>query len=104
MKRKWTTQEVKEWYQATGALTYCNKEDANIIVKKPFLLSEDVTAAPVYYLNIILLKEQLKVRISEHQRYNFAIAGLEILILTKAQMMLNLNGWNLVRFQLKDAI
>ena len=33
MKRKWTAQEVKEWYQATGALTYCNKEDANIIVK-----------------------------------------------------------------------
>ena len=34
MKRKWTAQEVKEWYQATGALTYCNKEDANIVVKK----------------------------------------------------------------------
>ena len=35
MKRKWTAHEVKEWYQATGALTYFNKEDANIVVKKP---------------------------------------------------------------------
>ena len=34
-KRKWTAQEVKEWYQATGAFTYSNKEDANIVVKKP---------------------------------------------------------------------
>lgn len=51
MKRKWTTQEVKEWYQATGALTYCNKEDANIIVKKP--RSEGWTvnwANPIAYL------------------------------------------------------
>ena len=35
MKRKWSAQEVKEWYQATGAITYCNKEDANIVIKKP---------------------------------------------------------------------
>ena len=35
MKRKWTAQEVKEWYQKTGALTYYNKDDYNIIVKKP---------------------------------------------------------------------
>ena len=34
-KRKWTAQEVKEWSQATGAFTYSNKEDANIVVKKP---------------------------------------------------------------------
>lgn len=34
-KRKRTAQEVKEWYQLTGALTYCNKDDANLIVKKP---------------------------------------------------------------------
>ena len=35
MKRKWTAQEVKEWYQKTGSITYCNKEDSNVVVKKP---------------------------------------------------------------------
>lgn len=34
-KRKWTAQEVMELYQQTGAITYCNKNDSNIIVKKP---------------------------------------------------------------------
>jgi len=34
MRRKWTAQEVKEWYLATGAVTYYNREDANIIVRK----------------------------------------------------------------------
>ena len=35
MKRKWTQDEVKGWYQKTGAITYCNKEDLNIVVRKP---------------------------------------------------------------------
>ena len=35
MKRKWTEPEVKAWYQKTGAITYYNKEDANVVVRKP---------------------------------------------------------------------
>ena len=34
-KWKWTDQEVKQWYQDTGAFTYANPNDLNIIVKKP---------------------------------------------------------------------
>ena len=34
-KRKWTVQEVQQWYQDTGAFTYANPYDLNIIVKKP---------------------------------------------------------------------
>ena len=34
-KRKWTEKEVQQWYQDTGALTYANPDDLNIIVKKP---------------------------------------------------------------------
>lgn len=34
-KRKWTAEEVRQWYTATGAITYSNPEDLNIIVKKP---------------------------------------------------------------------
>ncbi len=34
-KRKWTTEEVQRWYLTTKAITYCNPEDANILVKKP---------------------------------------------------------------------
>ena len=35
MNRKWTPEEVKGWYQKTGAITYYNKEDMNIVVRKP---------------------------------------------------------------------
>ena len=35
MNRKWTPEEVKGWYQKTGAITYYNKEDLNIVVRKP---------------------------------------------------------------------
>ena len=34
-KRKWTADEVRQWYQTTGAFTYANPDDLNIIVKKP---------------------------------------------------------------------
>lgn len=34
-KRKWTAQEVQQWYQDTGTFTYANPDDLNIIVKKP---------------------------------------------------------------------
>ena len=34
-KRKWTAEEVKQWYRDTGAFTYANPDDLNIIVKKP---------------------------------------------------------------------
>jgi len=34
-KRKWTEEEVSRWYQETGAITYTNKEDGNLIVRKP---------------------------------------------------------------------
>lgn len=34
-KRKWTPEEVQQWYQETGAFTYTNPNDLNIIVKKP---------------------------------------------------------------------
>jgi len=34
-KRKWTAEEVKEWYRNTGAFTYANPDDLNLIVKKP---------------------------------------------------------------------
>lgn len=35
MKRKWTAEEVSAWYQKTGAITYCNREDASMVVRKP---------------------------------------------------------------------
>ena len=34
-KRKWTAEEVSQWYRDTGALTYANPYDLNIVVKKP---------------------------------------------------------------------
>ena len=34
-KRKWAAEEVKQWYRETGAFTYANPNDLNIIVKKP---------------------------------------------------------------------
>lgn len=34
-RRKWTAEEVKQWYNDTGAVTYANPGDLNIIVKKP---------------------------------------------------------------------
>ena len=34
-KRKWTAEEVQQWYRDTGAFTYANPEDLNIVVKKP---------------------------------------------------------------------
>ena len=34
-KRKWTAKEVQQWYSDTGAFTYANPDDLNIIVKKP---------------------------------------------------------------------
>lgn len=34
MKRKWSAEEVTAWYQKTGAIAYCNREDANIAVRK----------------------------------------------------------------------
>ena len=34
-KRKWTAEEVQQWYRDTGAITYCNPQDINVVVKKP---------------------------------------------------------------------
>lgn len=34
-KRKWNAEEVQQWYRDTGALTYHNPEDLNMVVKKP---------------------------------------------------------------------
>ena len=34
-KRKWTAEEVKQWYLLTGAVTYANPEDLNVVVRKP---------------------------------------------------------------------
>ena len=34
-KRKWTAEEVQQWYQDTGTRTYANPEDLNVVVKKP---------------------------------------------------------------------
>ena len=34
-KRKWTDEEVRQWYQDTGAVTYSNPEDRNVIVPGP---------------------------------------------------------------------
>lgn len=50
-KRKWTAKEVQQWYCDTGARTYANPEDLNIVVKKP--RSEGITvnwANPRAYL------------------------------------------------------
>ena len=33
-KRKWTAEEVQQWYRDTGAFTYANPDDLNIVVKK----------------------------------------------------------------------
>lgn len=35
MKRKWSAEEVTGWYQKTGAITYCNPKDGNMVVRKP---------------------------------------------------------------------
>lgn len=39
MKRKWTEEEVRQWYlahpDATGFNTYSNPDDANLMVRKP---------------------------------------------------------------------
>lgn len=33
-KRKWTVEEVQQWYKDNGCLVYSNPNDLNIIVKK----------------------------------------------------------------------
>lgn len=50
-KRKRTTEEVRQWYRDTDAITYANPDDLNIVVKKP--RSEGLTvnwANPKAYL------------------------------------------------------
>ncbi len=54
-KRKWSAEEVKQWYRDNSALTYgniyANPDDLNIVVKKP--RSEGLTlnfANPKAYL------------------------------------------------------
>ena len=50
-KRKWSADEVNQWYVDTGAFTYANPDDLNIVVKKP--RSEGLTvnwANPKAYL------------------------------------------------------
>ena len=52
-KRKWTDEEVRQWYQDTGAVTYSNPEDRNVIV--PGLRGNKLTvnwANPKAYLVI----------------------------------------------------
>lgn len=34
-KRKWTEEEVLQWYRDTGAATYDNPEDLNLVVPGP---------------------------------------------------------------------
>ena len=34
MKRKWTPEEVRQWYDRHGLYVYCNPEDGNWIVRK----------------------------------------------------------------------
>ena len=34
-KQKWTAEEIQQWYRDTGAFTYYNPNDSNIVVKKP---------------------------------------------------------------------
>lgn len=34
-KHKWTAEDVQQWYRDTGAITYCNRQDLNIVVRKP---------------------------------------------------------------------
>ena len=34
-KRKWTAEEVRQWYRDTASFVYCNPDDLNVIVKKP---------------------------------------------------------------------
>ena len=33
-KYKWTSEEVRQWYRDTGAITYYNNQDLNIVVRK----------------------------------------------------------------------
>ena len=33
-KRKWTEEEVRQWYRDTGAVVYDNPADGNLFVKK----------------------------------------------------------------------
>lgn len=55
-KRKWTAEEINQWYKETGALTYANAGDANIIVKKPKSLGLTVNwANPFSYVLIGLI-------------------------------------------------
>ncbi len=56
-KRKWTAEEVKQWYRDNSAVTYgnmyANPDDLNIVVRKP--RSEGLTlnfANPKAYLLI----------------------------------------------------
>ena len=41
-KRKWTGEEVRQWYEATGASTYHNREDRNLFVKNRSNTGADV--------------------------------------------------------------
>lgn len=38
MKRKWTAEEIDVWYKETGAITYSNAKDGNMVVRKPHSL------------------------------------------------------------------
>lgn len=44
-KRKWTPEEVQQWYAAKSARSYCNPEDGNWIVRKPASLGRTVNLA-----------------------------------------------------------
>lgn len=44
-KRKWTPEEVRQWYAARGARSYRNPEDGNWVVRKPASLGWTVNLA-----------------------------------------------------------
>ncbi len=44
-KRRWSAEEVSQWYEKNGAVTYANQDDANWVVRKPKSLSWTVNWA-----------------------------------------------------------
>ena len=56
-KRKWTEEEVRQWYRETGAVTYDNPEDLNVVVPGPRgnQLTVNWANAKAYLLVAVLL-------------------------------------------------
>jgi len=63
-KRNWTKEEIVEYRKEHGAFFYCNKEDSNFLVPKPFGIGWTINwANPLSWIFVSVITGFLIVRV-----------------------------------------